>query len=98
MHRLRLLVREVVFAFVLMAGYSPQGGIAHGQDLRPAGGKHAPVSRPLPIKDADAGVLTATISGPEFADSTLFRGVEDPDSPVVKRLRTEYRLDDVVKG
>ena len=25
-------------------------------------------------------------------------GVEDPASPLVKRLRTEYRLDDVVKG
>jgi hypothetical protein len=42
--------------------------------------------------------VKATISGPEFAASTLFVGVEDPDSPLVKRLRSEYRLDDVVAG
>ena len=42
--------------------------------------------------------MKATISGPEFAASTLFVGVEDPASPLAKRLRSEYRLDDVVKG
>jgi len=57
-----------------------------------------PAARPLPIKDADPRVLTATIRGPEVAESNLFRGVEDPDSPLVKRLRTEYGLDDVVRG
>jgi hypothetical protein len=91
MNCLRLFAFPVAAALALMAESSPQGGIAHAQAPRP------PAARPLPIKDADAGVLTATVSGPEFADSSLFRGVEDPDSPLVKRLRTEYRLDDVVK-
>lgn len=42
--------------------------------------------------------MKATVSGPEFGASTLFVGVEDPASPVAKRLRKEYRLDDVVIG
>jgi hypothetical protein len=42
--------------------------------------------------------VKATLSGPESHASNLFRGVEDPSSPLLKRLRTEYRLDDVVQG
>jgi hypothetical protein len=61
-------------------------------------GSPADAQRPLTIEDAEARIVKATISGPEFAASTLFVGVEDPDSPLVKRLRSEYRLDDVVAG
>jgi predicted esterase len=54
--------------------------------------------RSLPIVGGDARSLKATITGPEFHASRLFVGVEDLASPLVKRLREEYRLDDVVKG
>jgi hypothetical protein len=53
-------------------------------------------SRPQPIEDADASIVKATIRGPEFGASSLFVGVEDPNSSVAKRLRDAYRLDDVV--
>ncbi len=60
-------------------------------------GKSTPV-RPLRIEGADAGIAKATIAGPEFGASKLFFGVEDPLHPLAKRLRVEYRLDDVVRG
>lgn len=55
-------------------------------------------ARPLHIEDADGSIVKATIRGPEFAASNLFVGVEDPASPLVKRLREDYRLDEVVAG
>ena len=53
-------------------------------------------SRPLHIDGADASIVKATVAGPEFGVSNLFVGVEDRH-PVAKRLRDEYRLDDVIK-
>ncbi len=55
-------------------------------------------SRPLVIADADAGIVKATIRGPQFSASTLFVGVEDPQHPAAQRLRKEYKLDEVIQG
>src|SRR4051794_21650629 len=98
MDRRRIVAIGAFFASMFAAGDSPLGGVGHAQDQRPPGRQLAPTGRPLHVNDGDAGILAATISGPEFAASSLFLGVEDPTSPVVKRLRTEYRLDDVVEG
>src|SRR4051812_47200077 len=98
MDRRRIVAMGGFFALMLTAGYSPLGGVGHAQDQRPAGRRLASAGRPLHVKDGDASIVTATVSGPEFAPSSLFVGVEDPTSPVVKRLRTEYRLDEVVEG
>jgi hypothetical protein len=87
----RIVAVGVFSALVFAAVPPPHGGAALAQEPRPA-------TRPLPVRDADAGIVAATVSGPEFAASDLFHGVEDPASPLVKRLRTEYRLDDIVEG
>jgi len=58
----------------------------------------AQTARPLLVEGADAKVLKATVSGPEFAANTLFVGVEDPLCADAKRLRKDYQLDDVVNG
>lgn len=102
MSRPRIVAIGVFSALVFAAGCSPQGGAGPAQDLRPTA-RHpvrtpAPASRPLPIQGAEAGIVNATISGPEFGAPSLFQGVEDPASPLVTRLRTEHRLDDVVRG
>lgn len=101
MHRPRI-VAVGVFSAVLAVGTSPQDRLSHAQNLRPAErqlvGHPSQTSRPLLIEDADMGIVKATVSGPEFAASTLFVGVEDPADPVAKRLREEYRLDNVVNG
>jgi hypothetical protein len=65
--------------------------VGRAQDVPPASGE-------LLIDGADASIVKATISGPQFATSTLFVGTEDALSPVAKRLRKDYQLDDVVKG
>ena len=102
MHRTRNIAIGVLSAVLLAAGESPQNRVGHAQDLGPTGlqpvGNLAQISRPLHIEDADASLVNATVNGPKFAASTLFIGVEDPVNPLAKRLREEYRLDDVVAG
>jgi hypothetical protein len=70
--------------------------VVRASDLRAADVARA--SRPLLVEGADASIVQATVSGPEFAASNLFVGVEDPRHPNAKRLREEYQLDDVVRG
>ncbi|MBI3465204.1 MAG: hypothetical protein HY000_19435 [Planctomycetes bacterium] len=102
MRRTWIVAMGVLFAAILAARVSPQNRVAHAQDVRPAGvqpaGSLAQNSRPLHIEDANSSIVKATVSGPEFHALTLFVGVEDPLDPAAKRLRQEYRLDDVVSG
>ena len=63
-------------------------------------GAHGPAkaARPITVQGAKANIVEATIRGPEYHAPELFNGFEDVNSPLVERLRKEYRLDDVVKG
>jgi hypothetical protein len=92
----------IITAEILATGFWPAYPCCYVPGLLAADGPLAqtlaPTRRPLEIENADASLVKAEILGPEFASSTLFVGVEDPASPVVKRLREEYRLDDVIVG
>jgi len=66
--------------------------------LAGAGRISAQSGRPLHVEGAEAKVLKATVSGPEFAANALFVGVEDALCTDAKRLRKDYQLDDLVKG
>lgn len=55
-------------------------------------------SRGLPIEGADSSIVQPTVTGPQFHPDELFLGVEDYYNPRLKRLREEYRLDEVVAG
>jgi hypothetical protein len=102
MDRTWIVLNGIFSAVIVAAADSPQNRVGLAQELGPAAlqpvGNPAQVSRPLHIEDGDARIVKATVSGPEFAASNLFIGVEDPVSPFAKRLRTEYRLDDIVHG
>jgi len=56
--------------------------VGYSQDAKAVGRVHggtgAQSSRPLQIDGADDSIVVATVSGPEFATSTLFVGIEDP--------------------
>jgi hypothetical protein len=97
MHGMWIVVMGV-FSAAIAGADSPRVRVGHAQERVSADDRPAPSSRPLHIEDADASSVKAIVSGPEFGASNLFVGVEDPLSPRAKRLRTEYRLDDVVHG
>jgi len=92
----------VFVAAILAIANSPPRRVCHVQNIPPADlprdRNAAQSSRPLPIDGADDRIVRATVSGPEFATSSLFVGTEDPTHSRAKRLREEYRLDDVVNG
>lgn len=54
--------------------------------------------RPLPVEGAKPSIAKAALSGPRFVAPELFQGHEDYHHPRLKRLREEYRLEDVVRG
>ncbi len=58
----------------------------------------SPQTRPLSIENAGTSVSEATISGPQFHAPKAFHSFELFESPRIKRLREEYRLDEVVNG
>lgn len=58
----------------------------------------SPRQSPRPIRIVGASGLQATVTGPSFHDTELFRGFEDYHSPRLNRLRKEYELDQVVAG
>ena len=91
MHRTRIVVIGVFSAVIVAAADSPQNRVGHSTRAKAGGpstrGKSNANQPPLHIETADARIVKATVSGPEFAASTLFVGVEDPVSPVAKRLR-----------
>lgn len=68
------------------------GDVAVGNAPRIAG------ERPLPIRGATPQIVEAAARGPLFCAPQLFQGFEDYYNPRLKRLRDEYRLDEVVAG
>lgn len=58
-----------------------------------------PESRPLRVQGAEPGAFEAAIRGPQFhPPHPAFRDFEEFSSPLIRRLRDEYGLDDVVAG
>ncbi len=55
-------------------------------------------SRQLRIENADTSIAEAAISGQPFHAPNDFYAFEESRSPRIKRLREEYRLDEVVQG
>jgi len=91
-----------IASFMLVAIHLLLFQVGYSQDAKAVGRLHggtaAQSTRPLQIDGADESIVMATVSGPEFAPSTLFVGIEDPTHSRAKRLREKYRLDDVVAG
>jgi hypothetical protein len=102
MHRTRIITIGVLAAAIFVAGEWLQNRMGYADEPNPSREQRTASreqsNRPLHIENADATITKATISGPEFHSSKLFVGVEDPTHPRVKRLRDEYRLNDVVHG
>ena len=98
----RIITIAGIAALMLAAVHLLPFQVGYSQDVkavgRRPGGAGAQSSRPLQIDGADDSILMATVSGPKFATSSLFVGIEDPTHSRAKRLREEYRLDDVVAG
>ena len=57
-----------------------------------------PVERPLRIDGASDAIVRAAVIGPAFHAPEHFPGIEDYHNPRLKRLREEYRLDEIVAG
>lgn len=65
----------------------------------PAASENQPAgTRPLPVENAGGNITKATISGPRFYAPKEFRGLEQLQSPRIRRLREEYNLEDVLEG
>jgi hypothetical protein len=54
--------------------------------------------RPLRIDGGSGAIVRAVLTGPAFHAPEHFPGIEDCHNPRVKRLREEYRLDEIVAG
>ena len=55
-------------------------------------------SRPLRIRAAGPEIVHATVTGPTFYAPDLLQSFEEYHHPRLKRLREEYRLEEVVQG
>jgi hypothetical protein len=83
----------LILVSVLAAAALPAAGSRAAPAGQPSSGE-----RPLAIAGRDPAITAATVSGPRLFEPEQFQGFEDFHNPRLKRIRSEYRLDQVVAG